>query len=84
MEAICDTPCCNACWGNLVLPSETGDFWLELTADNGLMGCSGNECEITCEPFKPGDKVILTGTLKLCYGFGCNLVVDDFEYSTQG
>ena len=92
-----DNPCCNGCFGSLALYTDADSFSetqrhgpyayesngpaIGLEFPNGD-GCKGNECEISCEPLQLGERYIVTGVLRECYGFVpyCVMKVESYEH----
>jgi len=93
-----DNPCCNACFGGLGLFPSADAFYrdpprdspfdyhggwpvIALTFPDGG-GCTGNNCEMTCEPLQPGERYVITGVLVECHRVNpdCTLDVESFEH----
>jgi len=56
-----ENPCCNSCSGNSVL--KDGEYAIEIRGEyNGkVVGCSGDNCNISCYPMERGKKYKVTG-----------------------
>jgi hypothetical protein len=92
-----DYPCCNICSGSLALYPDVGAFTqspnegpysyqsdgpaIGLEFPNGG-GCTGNDCEVTCEPLQLGKRYTVTGLLLECSGIfpWCVVEVENYEH----
>ncbi len=54
MACSADNPCCNTCGGDLQLCEAGSCITLSGDEANIQVGCSGNECGLTCYPFQQG------------------------------
>ncbi len=61
MACTSENPCCNTCGGDLFLRSDNGSLMLEFPNSTG--SCSGNNCNITCQPLERGKDYKLEGAV---------------------
>lgn len=60
--------CCNSCFGNLALKRNNGTLTLHGKYRNKSVGCSGNNCNLTCWPLGRGEEYAVKGILKRSRG----------------
>ncbi len=56
-----ENPCCNSCSGDLIL--ESGNNTLNLDFRDSASGCSGDSCNVDCQPLEKDEEYRLEGIL---------------------